>query len=35
MTIFDFLAAVAFGSLLAVGLLWPWFEDEKNLPDFD
>ena len=32
MTIFDLIATVAFCALLAIGLLWPWFDDDKDIP---
>ena len=30
MTPFDAIAVVVFTSLLALGLAWPWFEDQED-----
>jgi hypothetical protein len=27
------IVAIVIGSLIGIGLLWPWFEDAKELPE--
>jgi hypothetical protein len=34
MTIIDIIAAVLFSSAIATLFLYPWFDEEKTLPEF-